>query len=310
MSKIPVVFDSDPGVDDFFAWMLLNSCDKFDIRAVTTVPGNQTLEAVTRNARGIYRLFRMSGTRLAEGASTHMLKPVDVPPGAHGVTGLGDVLLDPGDVQLDEKKAWDVIYEEAVKAKGELEIFAVGPLTNLGIAFFKYPDLKKLVKRLVIMGGSTTTGNMGPFGEANICHDSHAADIVFKTGIPTVMVGLNALGPCAMTKDQCEALMPEDINPEVKDVCMRLMTHRRGFPLCDAVTVAAVMDDNFCEWVDCYVDVETRSPLTTGITVCDVNGSKDFFGNKPDQPKCKVAITSNGEMFFDMFREMFKKYCW
>ena len=70
------------------------------------------------------------------------------------------------------------------------------------------------------------------------------------------------------------------------------------------------MDDNFCEWVDCYVDVETRSPLTTGITVCDVNGSKDFFGNKPNQPKCKVAITSNGEMFFEMFREMFKKYCW
>ncbi len=310
MSKIPVVFDSDPGVDDFFAWMLLNSCDRFDIKAVTTVPGNNTLETVTRNAMGIYRLFRMSGTRLAEGANTHMIKPIDPPKGGHGPTGLGDVILDTGDVKLDEKKAWDVIYEEAVKAKGELEIFAVGPLTNLGIAFFKYPDLVDLIKRIVIMGGTTTRGNMSQFGEANICHDSHAAKIVFDTGLPIVMVGLNALPPCAMTRDQCEELMPDDLNPEIREVVLRLMTHRRGFPLCDAVTIAAIMDDNFAEWAECYVDIEVRSPLTTGITICDLNNSKAFFGEPAGQRKCKVAITSDGKMFFDMFREMFKKYCW
>ena len=251
----------------------------------------------------------ISPTKAAAGASTHMLKPVDVPPGAHGPTGLGTVELDPGDVKLDEKKAWDVIYEEAVKANGELEIIAVGPLTNLGIAFFKYADLKKLVKRIVIMGGSTTQGNMGPFGEANICHDSHAADIVFKTGIPIVMVGLNALPPCAMEGDQMEELMPENINPEVKDVCLRIMQSRH-YPLCDAVTVAAVLDENLAQWVDCYVDIETRSPLTTGITICDLAGSKDYFGGDGARQKCKVAITTDGKLYYDMFREMFKKYCW
>ncbi|MBR2671126.1 MAG: nucleoside hydrolase [Oscillospiraceae bacterium] len=310
MNKIPVVFDSDPGVDDFFAWMLLNSCDMFDIKAVCTVPGNNTLETVTDNAKGIYKLFRMSGTRLAEGANTHMIKPVDVPKGAHGPTGLGTVKLDSSGVDLDEKKAWDVLYEEAVKAKGELQIIAVGPLTNLGIAFFKYPDLKSLIKRIVIMGGSTTTGNMGPFGEANICHDSHAADIVFKTEIPIVMVGLNALPPCAMTREQAEELMPDDLNPEIRKVCLELLEYRQGFPLCDAVTVASIMDDNFAQWVDCTVDIETRSPLTTGMTVCDINNSKAFFDPDSKQPKCKVSITSDGKMFFDMFREMFRKYCW
>ena len=309
MSRIPVVLDCDPGIDDFFAWMLLYSSEKYDIRAVTTVPGNNTLETVTRNARGIYRLFRMSGTRLAAGARTHMLKPVDVPPMAHGSTGLGEVVLDPGDQPLDEKPAWDVIYEEAVKAGGELEIFAVGPLTNLGIAFFKYPDLKKLVRKMVIMGGTTTSGNMGAYGEANICHDPHAAAIVFNTGIPIDMVGLNALMPCAMEGEDMEKLMPENLNREIRDNCLEIMKSRH-YPLCDAVTVAAELREDFAQWAECYVDIETRSELSSGMTVCDLGHSKDFLGSAGGQRKCRVAITSNGEMFYEMFREMFKKYCW
>ncbi|MGI5888867.1 MAG: nucleoside hydrolase [Oscillospiraceae bacterium] len=310
MERIPVILDTDPGVDDFFAWMLLNSCGDYDLRAVCTVPGNNTLETVTQNARGIYKLFRMKGTRLAAGAETHMIKPVDVPKGAHGPTGLGTVRLDPSGVELDPKKAWDVIYEEAVKAGGKLEIIAVGPLTNLGIAFFKYPELRSMIHRIVVMGGSTTSGNMSPFGEANIAHDPHAARIVFDSGVPIVMVGLNALPPCAMTAGQCEELMPEGLNSEIRKVVLQLMEFRNGFPLCDAVTVASVMDESFAEWAECTVDVETRSPLTAGMTVCDLKNSKKFFGGSGSKAKCRVAITTDGKKFFEMFRKMFLSYCW
>ena len=302
MKRRPVILDADPGVDDFFAWMLLNSSEQFDLRAVTTVPGNETIEKVTRNAQGIYRLFRMKNTRLAKGAPRFMLKWLDIH-GSHGATGLADVVLPTDGVELDPYPAWDVIYQEAVRAKGELELIAVGPLTNLGMAFFKYPDLPDLIKRIIIMGGTTLEGNMSPLGEANIYHDPHAAKIVFDTGCPITMVGFNALDDCWMTKDQMEALMPDNLWPELRKDCLRLATHRKGFPFCDAITVAAVMDENFSHWEDCAVEVETRSELTWGMTVCSP------WEERRDRPLVKVALDSNGPMFFEMFREMFTHYC-
>lgn len=308
MNKRPVIFDTDPGVDDFFAWMLLNASDQFDIKAVITVPGNQTLEAVTRNAKGIYKLFNMHGVRLAQGSPRHMIKALDIHSG-HGPTGLGNITLDTTGVELDEYRAWDVIYQEAVKAGGELELIAVGPLTNLGIAFFKYPDLKGMIKQITVMGGTTEEGNMSPFGEANIYHDPHAAKIVFDTGIPIVMVGLNALAPCAMTKEDMLKLMPECLDSDVRAVCTDLVEFRGGYPFCDAVTVAAIMDDRFAEWAEYGVEIETRSPLTWGATICDKNGSYRYFGDGDERPKVKVAITSDRVLFFEMFREMFTHYC-
>lgn len=307
MSKRPVIFDTDPGVDDFFALMLLNSSDLFEIKAVTTVPGNQTLEAVTNNAKGIFKLFGMKGVRLAQGSPRHMILPLDIPT-VHGPTGLGNVTLDGSGVELDALRAWDVIYDEAKKCGGELEIVAVGPLTNLGIAFFKYPELKTMIKQITIMGGSTGIGNMGPFAEANICHDPHAADIVFKTGIPVVMVGLNALPPCALSKEEMVALMPADLKPEIRKVCTELAEFRKGSPLCDAITVAAIIDDSFATWGNYGVDVETRSILTGGITICDMHNSKRFFSDNEAKFKAKVAITTDREKYLKMMADMFSFY--
>lgn len=310
MSKRPVLFDSDPGVDDFFAWMLLQGADQFELKAVTTVPGNATLDVVTRNALGIARLFHTpDSVRIAAGSPRHMLRPLELCD-VHGPTGLGTLELEGDKDRLDKKHAWDVLYEEAVKAQGQLEIVAVGPLTNLGIAFFKYPELPGMIKQITVMGGSTGIGNMTPFGEANIAHDPHAASIVFSCGVPVTMVGLNVIAPCRMTKEQMEELMPDDLNPEVRRVCLNLAEFRRGIPLCDAITVASLLDEEFAEFQELGVDIETRSPISEGMTVVDMMKSKQFFADEDAPNKVRVAMSTNPQRYFALFREMFRHYCY
>lgn len=310
MSKRPVVFDSDPGIDDFFAWMLLQAADQFELKAVTTVPGNATLDVVTRNALGIAKLLHTpDSVRIAAGSPRHMLRPLELCD-VHGPTGLGTLKLEGDEGRLCEKHAWDVLYEEALKAEGQLEIVAVGPLSNLGIAFFKYPELSRMIKQITVMGGSTGIGNMTPFGEANIAHDPHAASIVFSSGVPVTMVGLNALPPCWMTKEQMEQLMPDGLDPQVKAACLSLAEFRGGIPLCDAITVAALLDEQFATFEEFGVDIETRSPLSEGMTVVDMLRSKEFFADEDVPNKVRVTMDTDGQRYFALFQEMFRHYCY
>ena len=91
----------------------------------------------------------------------------------------------------DPRKAWDRIHDEAIACEGELVVVTVGPETNLALALQKYPDLKHLIKKITVMGGSLTTGNVSEYAEANLWHDAEAARIVFDSGIPIDMIGLN-----------------------------------------------------------------------------------------------------------------------
>ena len=179
MKNIPIIIDTDPGVDDFIAIMLANSCDKLDIRALTAVAGNQTLEKTVKNSLNIAELLKMD-TRIAKGAEKPLNIDLMVADHVHGDSGLGPVVLKDSLRELDKDYAWDVIYQEAIKAEGKLQIIAIGPLTNIAIALMKYADLYKHIDKIVIMGGSTGIGNVRPYSEFNIWADPFAADVVFK----------------------------------------------------------------------------------------------------------------------------------
>ena len=160
MIKIPVILDTDPGVDDFMAIMLANSSDRLDIKAVTVVAGNQTLKKTSKNALDIASFLKMK-TRIAKGAEKPVNKEIEIADEVHGESGIGSVVLPDGNLEFDSDYAWDVMYQEAVKAEGKLQIIAVGPLTNVAVAILKYRDLKHYVDRIVLMGGSTDYGNNG-----------------------------------------------------------------------------------------------------------------------------------------------------
>ena len=140
MNRRPIIIDCDPGVDDAIAILLALRAPEFDLRALTPVAGNVPLDRTAPNALSILEL---AGARVPvyRGAEKPMFCELHTAAEIHGADGLHGFTLPEPKTAYAEGHAWDAIYREARALGGELEIIAVGPLTNLGIAFSKYPDL-------------------------------------------------------------------------------------------------------------------------------------------------------------------------
>ncbi len=302
MEKRPIIIDTDPGCDDFFAIMMAAAYEGFDIRAITTVAGNAVVDVTTRNALDIAKLLGIK-TRIAKGAGSAMMHPFDEPAAfVHGLNGIGQVVLPRSEQKVDEMKAWDVIYDEACKADGQLELIPVGPLTNVAIALLKYPDLKDKIKRITIMGGSTTIGNCLPYSEANIFHDPYAAHLVFTSGIPLVMAGLDITLTALVPTDDIMKMSEDIKNKAVRDTVVQLAKIRGNEPFHDVVAVASVIKEDIAEYKDYNVEIEYKSPLTYGRTIVDTT----FTTGKA--PNCRVMTGYNVEAHKTMFADMMRKY--
>ncbi|SCJ86856.1 Pyrimidine-specific ribonucleoside hydrolase rihA [Anaerotruncus sp. 2789STDY5834896] len=303
MDKIPVIIDCDTGTDDAWAIVLANSSDKLDIRALTAVNGNVELKHTGPNNLNLREYLNID-CRVALGADRPVSGGVNPIPDVHGENGLGGVELPKAKRDFDEKYAWDVIAEEAERAAGELVILAVGPLTNIAITFLKHPEAKKNIKRIVMMGGAFGTGNTNPYAEFNIWIDPHACDIVFKSGVPITMVGLDATRMTTLTGQEQEALLAQ---PTKIDLLLRGMrkyfieSHKAmGRPdavtLHDALAVAAVIDPTVLHTEKYYVVCETKSSQSVGQTVVD------FKGHLHREPNVDVAMSADKEKFVQMLR--------
>ena len=188
--RIPIWFDTDPGVDDAMAMALLFAVPEYDVKGVSAVAGNVELEKTFQNARDLVAFFGRKDVPVYAGAARPLFRAPRTATFVHGENGLGNVTLPASDAPVETKPAWDALYEAAKAAEGELVLVAVGPLTNIALALSKYGSLHKLLKRIVIMGGSAKWGNASPAAEANIFCDAEAASTVFQSGVPIVMCGL------------------------------------------------------------------------------------------------------------------------
>lgn len=302
MLKRPIIIDTDPGCDDFFAIMLASTYEGFDIKALTTVGGNAVVDRTTRNALDIVKLFGMK-TRVAKGAGAAIMHPFDAPAGfVHGENGLGQVILETSKQEADPMKAWDCIYDEAVKAKGELELIPIGPLTNIGIALLKYPQLKTMIKQIVIMGGSVTFGNCLAYSEANIFHDPYAAHLVFTSGIPITMAGLDITSTALVPTEDILTSAEGIKNETIRDAVKQISSIRGNEPFHDVVAVASMMNDKIAGYSDYFVEVEYKSPSCYGRTVVDTTHT---LGQKPN---CRVITSYDVAEHNRMFKAMLQKF--
>lgn len=282
MSQIPVWFDTDLGVDDAVALLVLHRLPQLDLKGISAVAGNAELEHTFRNARDVCHLADIAAP-VYPGAERPLFVPLRTAPLVHGVNGVGEVELSPSPAPRETKPAWDALYEAAEAAGGDLQVIAVGPLTNLAIALGKYPKLKTLVRRILLMGGAAKGGNVTPAAEFNIYGDPHAAQAVFRSGIPVVMCGLDVTMRAYLTPEEVDAI------------------GAHGTPVCRFVRESNQLALNFFERVDapglcCHdtcpvlflacpelfsgeaagVYVETRGSLTLGKTVTDLWSDKQF----------------------------------
>lgn len=300
MSKIPVIIDTDPGIDDFLAIMLAKSSAKLDIRAITAVCGNQTLEKTSKNALDIANLLDIN-VAVAKGAQTPLDRELYTAGDVHGENGIGNIYLEASSKEFDNRYAWDLIYDEAKKENGNLEIIAIGPLTNIAIAVLKYPELVNMVKRLTIMGGSASSGNRTEHAEFNIWADPLAADIVFKSGFNMVMVGLDVTRKTLLSEENIEEI--KAVKSEHIDIIGSLLDEmfkrykklgNPGVVIHDALAVAYVIDESCLELKNCQVSIESRDEIRIGKTIVDLEG-KDK----------NVAVAF--EVDFNLFKNLFEK---
>ena len=310
MIKIPVIIDTDPGVDDLTAILLANSCEKFDIRAITAVSGNVPYECVCKNALDIADCLHLD-CRVAKGAEKPLICAPHYAFEIHGQSGLGSIQLPAAKRNFDPDRAWDVIYDEAVKAAGELVIFAIGPLTNIALAFLKYPDLPKYIKHIYSMGGSGTVGNMTPYAEFNYMVDPHAAQIVFASGMDITMVGLDACyqAPCDDGFFEALSSSASSIAPLLKELSgdyTRLKSYfgpTYKYTLYDAITVAVAIDESMMTAERHNISIELKSDLTFGQSVVDY-----FNKDCADKPQSNVVISIDSAKYAAVMADMAKYY--
>lgn len=188
-----VIFDTDPGVDDAMALYYALAHPDIEVIGITTTFGNVLVAQAAANA--LY-LCALAGRQIAVtvGMAQPLVKQAEVPPDfIHGADGLGNLpqrLATPA--ELDPRSSAQFIVDMARQYPGEITLVAVGPLGNLATALQLAPDLPKLVREVVLMGGAVLEpGNVSPVAEANIWNDPHAADVVFTAGWPLTMVGLD-----------------------------------------------------------------------------------------------------------------------
>jgi len=206
MAKHKVIFDTDPGIDDAMALLYLHHHPDIDLLGITTVFGNARIETTTRNALFLKQAWDIAAP-VAQGAGvTYDPNRIDREPPTivHGDNGLGNVDIPATiDIPVDPRPAHQFLIDVIKANPGEIEIVAVGRMTNLALALKQAPEIAGLVKQVVIMGGGiSANGNVTPVAEANIHGDPEAADIVMTAPWKVVLIGLDVTAKTLMSRSE------------------------------------------------------------------------------------------------------------
>jgi purine nucleosidase len=303
-----IIIDTDPGQDDAAAIMLaLGSPDELDVLGITTVAGNVPLSRTSTNARIVCEFAGRTDVKVFAGAERPLKrKPVSAEH-VHGETGLnGPELFEPT-MPLQSENGVDFIVETLRREpKGTVTLCTLGPLTNIAIALTRAPDIAANIQEIVMMGGAYfEVGNITPTAEFNIYVDPEAAEIVFKSGVPIVMIPLDLTHKVLTLKARIEKIRAIGTRAakalaEMLDFFERFDIEKYGSdggPLHDPTVIAYLLKPDLFAGRDCNVEIEVNSELTLGMTVVDwwqVTG-------RPRNAKVLKDIDAQG--FFDLLTE-------
>lgn len=200
-----IIIDCDPGHDDAVALLMAFAHD-LDVRAITTVCGNNVLDKMTRNAHIVAAVAKKDIT-IAAGAEAPLINAPYISSEFHGESGMdGPSILPDITPVKNPRSAVEVLKEEIERGGEKLTIVAIGPLTNIALLLKTYPQLKSGIERIVLMGGGMQHGNVNEYAEFNIFVDPEAAQIVFASGLPIVMCGLDVTEQAIIYADEFEYL--------------------------------------------------------------------------------------------------------
>jgi len=293
----PIVIDCDPGHDDAIAILLALASPEVELRAVTTVAGNQTLDKTTRNALKVLELAGRGDIPVAAGAAAPLRRQLRTAAHVHGESGLDGPALPEPQVRAVDRHAVDLLAD--VLEPGVV-LVPTGPLTNIALLF----ERGVRPEAVVWMGGAIAEGNITPAAEFNAFVDPEAAAAVFAGGVPLTMIGLDVTHKALFTRAHADRLRGTGkagrVVAELSDF-FQLFHERRygmnGSPIHDALAVAHVIDPTLVGIIPCNVEVETSSRLCDGRTVVDRWG----VTGKP--ANAHVGIDVDAERFLELLIE-------
>lgn len=299
VTKRKILIDCDTGTDDAIAIVAALYSQDMDLVALTTVDGNVALKYTALNTLNLVHYLDFN-VPVAVGAASQLKHHViHRPSGTHGNEGLGSVSLPDMQAKFYEKNAIETIYDEAKKAQGELDIVAIGPLTNLALAFMMYPELSTMIRHIYVMGGAAWGGNVSTTAEFNIWKDPEAARLVFASGIPCTMVGLDVTEKAILDEkdaEKCRALHTKagDFVADILDfMFVRRDAGGEDALMHDALALAAVLKPECLEVQKYFVDVECEGTYTFGHTYVDLRN------RLKREPNVYVAMG----LHLDLFKE-------
>ena len=277
---IPLIIDTDPGLDDALGLLLALGSPEVDLIGVTAVAGNTALANPTANALRILELAGRTDIPVAAGAARPLIRPelwsADY---VHGSDGLGGLPLPPPSTSPVREHAVDFIAERLLATAEPVTIVAIGPLTNIALLVALHPAAAARIGRLVVMGGAARGGNVTPTSEYNIWFDPEAAHRVFAAGLPLTMIGLDVTERSVVTPRDVDALRTGGrtarFAADAVDFYSRFHLDRYGSPDTyqhDALAVAEAVAPGIVHTRHLYVEVEYGQGLTRGATVVDLHG--------------------------------------
>ncbi|MBD2609000.1 nucleoside hydrolase [Scytonema hofmannii FACHB-248] len=319
---IPVLVDTDGGVDDALALIMALNSPQLDLKAITVLAGNIHVDQATNNVLRVLSIVQPNTLPIvAKGCEKPLFKQPFNAAGIHGADGLGELdQFKEADgtarypkltIEASTENAIDVILKAAQEYGDSLNIVALGPLTNLATAIQKDAATMKKIGRIIIMGGAVTVpGNITAAAEFNFFVDPDAAQMVMESGIPLTLVGLDVAMKAPLPRQVVEDNLqrhPSKVTQFIADctgIYMAFYRDNEGFYGCylhDPLAMAVAIDPSLVKTESLYMMVETQGRFTTGLSLADRRDRRDELTNPPNVEACLDVDT---EQFLKLFDQL------
>ncbi|WP_353989753.1 ribonucleoside hydrolase RihC [Pediococcus argentinicus] len=291
-----IILDSDPGIDDAAAISVALNNPEFDVQLISTVAGNVMVDKTTKNALKLVRFFNKD-VPVAGGAEQPLIKPFEDAARVHGESGMPGYDFGPEPTDIPRNNAVEELYRVIMAAEEPITLVPTGSYTNIALLFKQHPEVKANIKEIVAMGGAIGMGNMTSAAEFNVFTDPHAAEIMYQSGVPIVMVGLDVTMKALLTQETLAKIATLGKSGEMLAAIFRhyYEGHEGGIPMHDVNTLAYLLHPEFYRTEDYWIDVQTDGPAI-GETVSDIRGAYH-----DGETNAKVCVDIDADAFNQWF---------
>ena len=309
MERRKIILDCDPGHDDAIALMMSAKHPSLELLGVTIVAGNQTLEKTLVNGLNVCQKLGLSVPVYA-GMKRPIMRQQIVAADIHGESGLDGPVFDPLTKKPEPEHAVSYLIRTLMASEGDITLVAVGPLSNVAVAMRMEPGIVSKIREIVLMGGAYGTGNVTPSAEFNIYADPEAARVVFTSGVPIVMMGLDLTNQTVCTADVIERMRNTGnragaLFADIMSFTLKTQAEVYGLaggPVHDATCIGYLIDPGCITTKDMYVEIDVNEGPCYGRTVCDE------LGITGKTPNAKVGTKIDTSRFWDRVEECIRRY--